>query len=99
MEKISIIRHSTGTIESFIEGLEIHKAISTSDEDLVVFSYQYKNQTPGKHMAQNSVAQELPDLITLTDFLFADFKRDDSDFDLVRQALKQDGILSLEILI
>jgi hypothetical protein len=40
---------------------------------------------------------QIESMILMTDFEFSAFKRDDPDFDLVRQALREDGMLPLEI--
>ena len=84
-------KHSLG-------GLKIHKAIEADGGELMILRYHLDAPTPGVLFVNNETAQKLADLMTLIDFLFAEFKRDDPDFDVTRQVFREEGLLTLEVL-
>lgn len=81
-----------------LRGATIHKARVRDAEHLMVMRMNLDEQTPRVRLIDGAIAQGLSDVITMTDFLFAEFNRDDPDFELVRQTLEKAGIFPLELL-
>jgi hypothetical protein len=57
-----------------------------------------KAGTAGIEVIPIDVAADANDFLTMVDFVFSEFRRDDPDFDLSRQGFTDDGIVPLEIL-
>jgi len=81
-----------------LSGIKIHKAFDHDPNYLTVFRFYLDEPLPGVKLIDADLAQDLSDVISLTDFLFAEFNRDDPDFEIARQTLEEEGILPLEVL-
>jgi hypothetical protein len=67
--------------------LMMRKAKCDESGKLVVFQF-YADNTVGRRLASMLAVNQIESMILMTDFEFSTFKRDDPDFDLVRQALR-----------
>jgi hypothetical protein len=84
----------------FPEDMHVRKAkeIEPGSGKYVVYSAVLRNQTDGERFIAPQAAAEVADRIMFADFFLSGFRRDDPDFDLVREAVHGDGTVTLEIM-
>ena len=87
-----------GNPDDLNRSFDIRVAQETSDGNLAVRRALLRAQTTGRDIIPVKIAADANDNLTLVDFIFSQFRRDDPDFDIVRQALRDNGLVALEIL-
>jgi len=76
----------------------IRVAEELSDGRLAVRRALLSGPTPGQHFFEDDLAASTHDLMAFSDFFFAEFCRDEVDFDVVRRVSENMGMTTMEIL-
>ncbi|MBI3004434.1 MAG: hypothetical protein HYY49_03355 [Ignavibacteriales bacterium] len=84
--------------ESLLPVFSIQTAIKLEDGKLAVSRAIMNGQTEGVKVIDSEKAASANDLITLVDFCFSDFCRDEPDFDIARRTLRKEGLFAFELL-
>ncbi|MEA2840156.1 MAG: hypothetical protein QOF41_1486 [Methylobacteriaceae bacterium] len=86
-----------GTREQLEKHLSVRVATGFGNNELAVRRAILRVQTTGRTVIDAMLAADASDLMTLVDFFFAEFRRDEPDFDIARQ-VSSEQVITMEIL-
>jgi hypothetical protein len=86
-----------GPREELEKEFSIRVANGLPNNDLAIRRAILRGQTAGRTVIDAVLAADASDLMTLVDFFFAEFRRDEPDFDIAREVSSKD-VVTMEIL-
>jgi hypothetical protein len=86
-----------GDADRLEEAYDVRVAQQTTDGKLAVRRALLKEQTAGIDVIPPAIAADANDALTLVDFVFSEFRRDDPDFDIAQQTFSRNKMMTFEI--